>query len=389
MGHTVYADGKEIAAKAGSSKTIANVPDICLTPPPPILGPLPVLYANTAFASDLSEGSRDVLIAWQGIYKRDKSYACTSTGDEAGTFKGVMSGSNVGKMYFTGWSSTVFVEGENVCRADDTTTNNHASSASGNTPPVAHNGGSSGGGPADPSASACKAGEEQAEKACEKARLVTHDEGKALDCSQAPGCKEAKQGLTTPFKDAKTFCCLPDNTGHHLVEVHCFLYSGGRKKAKTEPERNLPDFPSYDDKLAPCVCASEKASRGTHAIMHAVQNQIEAAYRVSRPLQKIWVRKSGPPDCSHWTYEDARNAGLTAHSYAFRGNASASGCIKAQLDAYHNDQAKIPPHAPVRTDMRRQRKKRQMDRELDRIPGATADLDKHIRSTLKLVRPAY
>ena len=35
MGCDVYANGDEIACKAGSGKVIAGFPDVCLTPPPP------------------------------------------------------------------------------------------------------------------------------------------------------------------------------------------------------------------------------------------------------------------------------------------------------------------------------------------------------------------
>lgn len=40
MGCEVYANGDEIACKAGDGKVIAAFPDVCLTPPAPPAGPI-------------------------------------------------------------------------------------------------------------------------------------------------------------------------------------------------------------------------------------------------------------------------------------------------------------------------------------------------------------
>ena len=60
MGHEVYANNNEIAGKAGTGKVVAAFPDVCLSPPSPPAGPIPVPYPDTSFSSDLKEGTRSV-----------------------------------------------------------------------------------------------------------------------------------------------------------------------------------------------------------------------------------------------------------------------------------------------------------------------------------------
>lgn len=138
MANDVFANGREIACKAGAGKTICAFPDTCFTPPEnPATPPgVPVPYPNTGFASDTTKGSKTVEISGKEIMLKDKSYFKTSVGDEAGCAakKGVITSKNKGKVYFQAWSMDVKVEGENVDRHLDLTTNNHASKP-GDTPP--------------------------------------------------------------------------------------------------------------------------------------------------------------------------------------------------------------------------------------------------------------
>ncbi len=62
MSCDVYANGDEIACKAGGGKVIAAFPDVCLTPPPPPGGPIPVPYPDTSFSKDMKKGSKTVKI---------------------------------------------------------------------------------------------------------------------------------------------------------------------------------------------------------------------------------------------------------------------------------------------------------------------------------------
>lgn len=138
MANNVFANGRELACKAGSGKTICAFPDVCFTPPEnPATPPgVPIPYPNTGFASDTTKGSKHVKISGKEIMLKNKSYFKTSVGDEAGCAakKGVITSKNKGKVYFQAWSMDVKFEGQNVDRHLDLTTNNHASMP-GDTPP--------------------------------------------------------------------------------------------------------------------------------------------------------------------------------------------------------------------------------------------------------------
>ena len=128
MGTGVFANGDEICCQASDGKSPVAFPDVCVSPPPPPAGPVPLPYPNTAFASDLANGSTTVFIKSSAVALKDQSYFSTSTGDEPATeafTKGVVSQVIKGKAYFVAWSSDVKVEGLNVCRNIDLMTHNH------------------------------------------------------------------------------------------------------------------------------------------------------------------------------------------------------------------------------------------------------------------------
>jgi hypothetical protein len=130
-GCEVYANGDEIACKAGDGKVIAAFPDVCLTPPTPPAGPIPVPYADTSFSKDMKEGSTTVRIKGQEVMLKDLSfYKSSPLGNEAATKNlgaGVVTHVITGKTYFVAWSMDVKIEGQNVDRHTDLTTSNHAS----------------------------------------------------------------------------------------------------------------------------------------------------------------------------------------------------------------------------------------------------------------------
>src|SRR5882672_10753733 len=139
MGCDVYANGDEIACKAGGGKVIASFPDVCLSPPSPPAGPIPVPYPDTSFSKDMQNGSKTVKIKGQEVMLKDQSFYKTAPlGDEAATNG---QGANVithvitGKTYFTAWSMDVQFEGQNVDRHTDITTSNHACPPAGNPTP--------------------------------------------------------------------------------------------------------------------------------------------------------------------------------------------------------------------------------------------------------------
>jgi len=140
MSNDVYANGNAIACKAGDDKVVAAMPDVCLSPPSPPAGPLPLPYPNTSFSKDMKEGSKTVRINGDEVMLKDQSYYKTSPlGDEAATnsFGGsVVTHVITGKTYFNAWSMDVKFEDANVDRHLDLTTSNHASYP-GSTAPMA------------------------------------------------------------------------------------------------------------------------------------------------------------------------------------------------------------------------------------------------------------
>jgi Domain of unknown function (DUF4150) len=119
MGMTVYANGMSVACKAADGKTVAAMPDVCLSPPSPPAGPIPIPYPNTAMASDTTNGSKTVKIGGDEVMLKNKSTFKKSTGDEAATKTlgmGVVSHQIQGEANFAAWSMDVKFEGENVPR---------------------------------------------------------------------------------------------------------------------------------------------------------------------------------------------------------------------------------------------------------------------------------
>ncbi|HEX4128607.1 MAG TPA: PAAR-like domain-containing protein [Pirellulales bacterium] len=136
MGANVFANGDEIACKAGNCQVIAAFPDVCLTPPPPPAGPIPVPYPDTSFSKDMQNGTKTVQIGSAEVMMKNISFYGTSPlGDEPATMgqgAGVITHKITGYTYFTAWSMDVIFEGANVDRHTDMTTSNHMSPQPGN-----------------------------------------------------------------------------------------------------------------------------------------------------------------------------------------------------------------------------------------------------------------
>src|SRR5664279_2266647 len=100
MSCTVFANGNGLFHKGSGGKGVAQ-PDVCLSPPPPPAGPVPVPYVNSLSASDLADGSKTVKIQGEPTALEDQSNIATSTGDEGGTQGGnVVTHKTKGKGYF-------------------------------------------------------------------------------------------------------------------------------------------------------------------------------------------------------------------------------------------------------------------------------------------------
>ncbi len=130
MGKNVFANGREVSAKADDNKSLAAMPDVCLSPPSPPAGPIPIPYPNFSDASKTTSGSKKVKIGNKEIGLKNKSVYKSSKGDEAATRSfgmGVVTHTLSGATKHAAWSFDVKVEGQNVIRFLDLTTHNHSS----------------------------------------------------------------------------------------------------------------------------------------------------------------------------------------------------------------------------------------------------------------------
>jgi uncharacterized Zn-binding protein involved in type VI secretion len=101
---------------ANSGGICIGMPDVCNTPTP--AGPVPIPYPNIAKSQDTAMGSSTVAVDGQPIMLKDSCFS-QSTGDEAGSAGGIISGTIKGKAEFINYSFDVMVEGKNVCRLGD------------------------------------------------------------------------------------------------------------------------------------------------------------------------------------------------------------------------------------------------------------------------------
>ncbi len=130
MSGDVFANDREISGKATSNKSIAAMADVCMSPPAPPAGPIPLPYPNFSNSGDTDQGSKSVKIKGKPAGLKDKSNYKTSKGNEAATRNfgmGVVTHTIQGKTQYSSWSMDVLIEGYNVLRQLDLTTHNHGS----------------------------------------------------------------------------------------------------------------------------------------------------------------------------------------------------------------------------------------------------------------------
>lgn len=115
MPQTTFSNGRGVAHKdSGGTSTV--FPDVCLTPRGRSVVPIP--YSNTGKSSDTIKGPSSVKT--DGVMPMVKSSLYSkSSGDEAGSKKGVGSGTNKDVCEFMMYSFDVKFEGRNVCRLGD------------------------------------------------------------------------------------------------------------------------------------------------------------------------------------------------------------------------------------------------------------------------------
>jgi hypothetical protein len=112
---TVFANGRGIVhQQSGGLSTV--FPDVCKTPTPG--GPVPIPYPNIGQASDTSGGPSSVKVDGCMPMVKGAKYRMTS-GDEAGSAGGVLSGGIKGEAEFMLYSLDVKLDGKNACRMGD------------------------------------------------------------------------------------------------------------------------------------------------------------------------------------------------------------------------------------------------------------------------------
>ncbi len=198
MSCNVFANNNEIACKKGSNKVIAEFPDVCLSPPSPPAGPVPVPYPNTSFSKDMKNGSKTIKIKGGEVMLKDQSFYKTSPlGNEAATKSfgaNVITHTITGKTYFVAWSMDVKFEGKNVDRHMDMTTSNH------NSPP-------GGTGPTGMSAGSTSLIRKWPEQTCDGPRREQIKKQKDKACNELPGGSMSPSKVS-PKKLAKIKCSV-------------------------------------------------------------------------------------------------------------------------------------------------------------------------------------
>jgi hypothetical protein len=135
MGDTVFINGKAAVHKGSAGKAMF-FPDVCLSPPGPPSGPVPIPYVNNVVAADLDGGATTVFIEGNPMGHLE-SFIAKSTGDEVArsTGGGVISHTVQGKAYFLTGSPDVLVEGKPAVFHSSMMTGNHLARFPANTPP--------------------------------------------------------------------------------------------------------------------------------------------------------------------------------------------------------------------------------------------------------------
>lgn len=126
MAVTVGVNSMSVVHKGSGGVTTA-FPDVCKTPAAP--SPLPIPYPNVARSANSAKTAKKVKADGHPICTKGSNFS-TSTGDEPGALKGVVSNKVKGKAEFVNCSMDVKAQGKGVTRALDLMLHNGK-----NTPP--------------------------------------------------------------------------------------------------------------------------------------------------------------------------------------------------------------------------------------------------------------
>ena len=113
---TVFVNGRGVVHKSSGGMSLV-FPDVCKTPAPPG-PPIPIPYPNLGKSADTSQGPTNVKTDGSMPMVKGSKYAM-STGDEAGSIGGIISGVFKHECEFMMYSFDVKFDGKNVCRMGD------------------------------------------------------------------------------------------------------------------------------------------------------------------------------------------------------------------------------------------------------------------------------
>ncbi|MBI5017316.1 MAG: DUF4150 domain-containing protein [Deltaproteobacteria bacterium] len=111
-----------LPASTKGDGTCFSFPDVCKTPAPPA-PPVPIPYPNTGMLSQAEKTVDKVEICGKPVVTVNSELS-RSSGDEAGTLKGMVSQTNMDKVSFKTGSATVFASGQKIVHLGATTGHN-------------------------------------------------------------------------------------------------------------------------------------------------------------------------------------------------------------------------------------------------------------------------
>jgi len=119
--HNVFTNNRSNIHKGSGDKAMASAPDVCKTHVGNAVVPIP--YPNISQSSTLKKGSKSVKINGQPAALKGSTFE-SSSGDQAGSVGGIISGTTGNKTEFISSSFDAKIEGQNAVRHADMTTHN-------------------------------------------------------------------------------------------------------------------------------------------------------------------------------------------------------------------------------------------------------------------------
>jgi hypothetical protein len=393
MAGKTFVNGREICGKASRGSSTAAFPDVCLSPPGPPAGPVPVPYAVTAQASDTTNGSITVQVGGKPVMLKDKSYFACCTGDEAATDsfgRSVITHQKRGKVYFVSWSLDVLIEGLNAVRHLDLCTHNHASQT-GSTPPwpylaEAYRGPPKPGDdgpcaderkrslddqgkpppcpqvkpkPKIPEGLLALRREKRAFKLANDQAGMNDVDQRVIEYKQGKDYGDYKKGVTQFYRDhdaaiaaddrqRATRCmlrpykpsqCCPGQTPHHIINASAFFTKGRSLEDDGSNQQSYPvpnGKPAYSADDAPCICVEGHSQKtANHGLCHTFE--ADAVHK--------HIRRTAAATIS---YAEAREIGIKSVRKVFVESGCSAECLRQQLDNYHKDGCGIGDKTVIR-----------------------------------------